>query len=253
MNDIDETKAPLLDHLIELRARLLWSIAALAIAFGICLYFAKPIFALLAQPLLNAGQGKFIYTNVFEAFFVEIKVAFFAATMLAFPVFATQLWKFVAPGLYAKEKKAFLPFLLMTPVLFTAGASLAYFVAMPIALSFLLGYAGNVGGVTLEALPGIDNYLGFVTKFLFGFGVAFLLPVVLMLMERAGIVTREQLKSGRRYAIVAAFGIAAVLTPPDVVSQLLLALPLCLLYELAIIAIWFTQRRRKADTVSEPA
>ncbi len=253
MNDIDETKAPLLEHLIELRARLLWSVAALAIAFGICLYFAKPIFAILAQPLLNAGQGKFIYTNVFEAFFVEIKVAFFAATMLAFPVFATQLWKFVAPGLYAKEKKAFLPFLLMTPVLFTAGASLAYFVAMPIALSFLLGYAGNVGGVTLEALPGIDNYLGFVTKFLFGFGVAFLLPVVLMLMERAGIVTREQLKSGRRYAIVAAFGIAAVLTPPDVVSQLLLALPLCLLYELAIIAIWFTQRRRKADTVSEPA
>jgi sec-independent protein translocase protein TatC len=253
VNEIDETKAPLLDHLIELRTRLLWSVAALAIAFGICLYFAKPIFALLAQPLLNAGQGKFIYTNVFEAFFVEIKVAFFAATMLAFPVFATQLWKFVAPGLYAKEKKAFLPFLLMTPVLFIAGASLAYFVAMPVALSFLLGYAGNVGGVTLEALPGIDNYLGFVTKFLFGFGVAFLLPVVLMLLERAGIVTREQLKSGRRYAIVGAFAIAAVLTPPDVVSQLLLALPLCLLYELAIIAIWFTQRRRKADTAIEPA
>jgi sec-independent protein translocase protein TatC len=124
---------------------------------------------------------------------------------------------------------------------------------MPVALSFLLGYAGNVGGVTLEALPGIDNYLGFVTKFLFGFGVAFLLPVVLMLLERAGIVTREQLKSGRRYAIVGAFAIAAVLTPPDVVSQLLLALPLCLLYELAIIAIWFTQRRRKADTAIEPA
>ena len=253
MNEIDETKAPLLDHLIELRARLLWSIAALAVAFAISLYFAKPIFGLLAQPLLNAGQGKFIYTNVFEAFFVEIKVAFFAATMLAFPVFATQLWKFVAPGLYTNEKKAFLPFLLMTPVLFAAGASLAYFVAIPVALSFLLGYAGDVGGVTLEALPGIDNYLGFVTKFLFGFGVAFLLPVVLMLLERAGIVTREQLKSGRRYAIVGAFAIAAVLTPPDIVSQILLAVPLCLLYELAIIAIWFTQRRRKAVPADEPA
>jgi sec-independent protein translocase protein TatC len=253
VNDIDETKAPLLDHLIELRTRLLWSLAAFAVAFGISLYFAKPVFGILAQPLLNAGQGKFIYTNVFEAFFVEIKVAFFAAMMLAFPVFATQLWKFVAPGLYANEKRAFLPFLLMTPVLFAAGASLAYFVAMPIALSFLLGYAGNVGGVTLEALPGIDNYLGFVTKFLFGFGVAFLLPVILMLLERAGIVTREQLKSGRRYAIVGAFAIAAVLTPPDVVSQLLLALPLCLLYELAIIAIWFTQRRRKAEAVQDAA
>lgn len=253
MNDIDETKAPLLDHLIELRTRLLWSLAAFGVAFGISLYFAKPVFGILAQPLLNAGQGKFIYTNVFEAFFVEIKVAFFAAMMLAFPVFATQLWKFVAPGLYANEKRAFLPFLLMTPVLFAAGASLAYFVAMPIALSFLLGYAGNVGGVTLEALPGIDNYLGFVTKFLFGFGVAFLLPVILMLLERAGIVTRDQLKSGRRYAIVGAFAIAAVLTPPDVVSQLLLALPLCLLYELAIMAIWFTERKRKTEAVQDLA
>lgn len=249
MNDIDETKAPLLDHLIELRTRLLWSIAAFAVAFGVCLYFANPIFAVLAQPLLNAGQGKFIYTNVFEAFFVEIKVAFFAAIMVAFPVFATQVWKFVAPGLYSNEKRAFLPFLLMTPILFGMGACLAYYVAMPVALSFLLGYAGNVGGVTLEALPGIDNYLGFVTKFLFGFGVAFLLPVVLMLIERVGIVTREQLKAGRRYAIVGAFAIAAVLTPPDIVSQVLLAVPLCLLYEFAIIAIWFTQRRR----TSQPA
>jgi sec-independent protein translocase protein TatC len=246
MKDIDESKAPLLDHLIELRTRLLWSLAALAVAFGICLYFAKPIFGVLAQPLLNAGQGKFIYTNVFEAFFVEIKVAFFAAIMVAFPVIATQIWKFVAPGLYSNEKRAFLPFLLMTPVLFCSGAALAYFVAMPIALRFLLGYAGNIGGVELEALPGIDNYLGFVTKFLFGFGVAFLLPVLLMLLERGGIVTREQLKSGRRYAIVGAFAIAAVLTPPDVISQLLLAIPLVILYEMAIIAIWFTQRRRKA-------
>lgn len=247
MKDIDESKAPLLDHLIELRTRLLWSFGALAIAFFACLYFAKPIFGVLAQPLLNAGQGKFIYTNVFEAFFVEIKVAFFAALMVAFPVFATQIWRFVAPGLYSNEKRAFLPFLLMTPVLFGAGASLAYFVAMPIALRFLLGYSGDIGGVQLEALPGIDNYLGFVTKFLFGFGVAFLLPVLLMLLERAGIVTLAQLKSGRRYAIVGAFAIAAVLTPPDVVSQLLLAVPLCILYELAIIAIWFTGRKKAAE------
>ncbi len=252
MNDIDESRAPLLDHLIELRRRLLWCVATFAASFALCLYFAKPIFAVLVQPLLRAGQGRLIYTNVFEAFFAEIKVAFFAGLMLAFPIIANQIWQFVAPGLYRKEKKAFLPFILMTPVLFLGGASLAYFVALPVALHFLLGYQGNVGGVEQLALPGVGNYLDFVTKFLFGFGVAFLLPVLLMLMERAGIVTRGQLAKGRRYAIVAAFAAAAVLTPPDVISQLMLAVPLVLLYEVALIAIWFTERRRKPEAPSEP-
>lgn len=253
MKDIDESRAPLLDHLIELRRRLLWSFAALAAAFGVCLYFARPIFAFLVQPLLRAGQGKLIYTDVFEAFFVNVKVAFFAALMVAFPVMATQLWQFVAPGLYRKEKQALLPFLIMTPVLFTAGAALAYYVAMPIALHFLLGFQGDVGGVQQEALPGVGNYLGFVTKFMFGFGVAFLTPVLLMLLERAGIVTRKQLVSGRRYAIVGATVIAAVLTPPDIFSQLLLAVPLILLYELALVAIWFTERRRGREEASPAA
>ncbi|MFM7029415.1 MAG: twin-arginine translocase subunit TatC [Chakrabartia sp.] len=231
---------PLLDHLIELRRRLLWSVAALALAFFVCLYFARDIFAFLAQPLLKAGQGKIIYTDIFEAFFVEIKVAFFAATMIAFPVIAIQIWRFVAPGLYANEKKAFLPFLLMTPILFTAGAAMAYYVAMPVALKFLLGFSGNIGGITQEALPGVGNYLGFVTKFLFGFGVAFLLPVLLMLLERAGIVTLAQLRSGRRYAVVGIATISAVLTPPDLMSQILLLVPMYLLYELAILAILLT-------------
>ena len=253
MNDIDETRAPLMDHLVELRRRLIWSFVALGAAFGFCLYFAEPIFAFLVQPLLQAGQGKLIYTDIFEAFFVNLKVAFFSAIMLAFPVFATQLWRFVAPGLYSNEKKAFLPFLLLTPLLFGAGAALAYYVAMPIALHFLLGFEGNVGGVEQEALPAIGNYLSFVTRFLFGFGVAFLLPILLMLLERAGIVTRDQLKSGRRYAIVGAFAIAAVLTPPDVLSQFLLAVPLMLLYEFALLAIWFTERRRARDAESTPA
>ncbi len=253
MNDLDDTRMPLLDHLIELRRRLLWSVAALAAAFFGCLYFARDIFGFLVQPLLQAGQGKIIYTDVFEAFFVEIKVAFFAAMMVAFPVIATQIWRFVAPGLYANEKRAFLPFLVMTPVLFSAGAALAYFVAMPVALKFLLGYAADVGGITQEALPGVGNYLGFVTKFLFGFGVGFLLTVLLMLLERAGIVTLRQLREGRRYAIVGAFAVAAVLTPPDIISQLLLAVPLCLLYELALVAIWFTERRRARDTKAEAA
>ncbi len=253
MSDIDDSKMPLLDHLIELRSRLLWSFLALAIAFGISLYFARPIFGFLVQPLLASGQTKLIYTAIFEAFFVEIKVAFFAATFFSFPVFATQLWRFVAPGLYSKEKRAFLPFLLATPVLFIIGASMAYFMAIPVALEYLLGFGGLVGGVEQQALPGVDNYLNFVMKFIFGFGISFLLPVLLMLLERAGIVTLEQLKSARRYAIVGAFVIAAVLTPPDVVSQLLLAIPLCILYELALIAIWFTRRRRKKAEVAEEA
>ncbi|WP_395619712.1 twin-arginine translocase subunit TatC [Sphingorhabdus sp.] len=251
MSDIDDSKMPLLDHLIELRSRLLWSFLALAIAFGISLYFARPIFGFLVQPLLASGQTKLIYTAIFEAFFVEIKVAFFAATFFSFPVFATQLWRFVAPGLYSKEKRAFLPFLLATPVLFIIGASMAYFMAIPVALEYLLGFGGSVGGVEQQALPGVDNYLNFVMKFIFGFGISFLLPVLLMLLERAGIVTLEQLKSARRYAIVGAFAIAAVLTPPDVVSQLLLAIPLCILYELALIAIWFTRRRRKKAEAAE--
>ncbi len=246
-DELDASKAPLLDHLIELRRRLLWSFAALAIAFAGCLYFARPIFAFLVQPLLRAGQGRLIYTNIFEAFFVEIKVAFFAAIMVSFPIIANQIWRFVAPGLYSKEKRAFAPFLFLTPFLFIGGAALAYYFAMPVALSFLLSYQGNVGGVTQEALPGVGNYLSFATRFIFGFGVAFLLPVLLMLLERAGLVTRLQLKKGRRYAIVVAFVIAAVLTPPDVVSQLLLAVPLVLLYEVSLIAIWFTERRRARE------
>ncbi len=247
MIDIDDTRAPLMDHLVELRRRLIWSVVALGVAFAVCLNFAEPIFAFLVQPLLRAGQGKLIYTDIFEAFFVNLKVAFFSAIMLSFPVLATQIWRFVAPGLYSNEKKAFLPFLLLTPLLFIGGAALAYYVAMPIALHFLLGFEGNVGGVQQEALPAIGNYLSFVTRFLFGFGVAFLLPILLMLLERAGIVTRGQLKSGRRYAIVGAFAIAAVLTPPDVLSQFLLAVPLMLLYEFALVAIWFTERRRSRE------
>lgn len=244
MSDLDETKMPLLDHLIELRNRLLWCVVAMAVAFGVCFYFAKPIFGFLVQPLLAAGQGKLIFTDIFEAFFVEIKVAFFAATMVAFPVIATQLWRFVAPGLYSKEKRAFLPFLLMTPVLFTAGAAMAYYLAMPVALEFLLGFSGDVGGVSQEALPGVGNYLSFATKFLFGFGVAFLLPVLLMLLERVGILTLAQLKAGRRYAVVGIAIVSAVLTPPDIMSQILLLVPMYFLYEMAILAIMITGRKR---------
>src|ERR1051325_2679168 len=248
MKDVDDTKQPLLEHLIELRRRLLWCLATLVVTFFICFAFASEIFAVLVQPLLKAGQGRLIYTDLFEAFFARVKVSLFAALMLSFPVLATQLWRFVAPGMYAKEKKAFLPFLLATPVFFAAGACFAYFVAMPWALHFLLSYQGNVGGIQQEALPGVGNYLTFVTRFLFGFGAAFLLPILLMILERAGIVTREQLAKSRRYAIVGSAAVAAVLTPPDVVSMLLLLVPLYGLYEVALLAIRLTHWRaaRKA-------
>lgn len=250
MKDLDDSRAPLLDHLIELRRRLLYCVAALGIAFAICMYFADRIFAFLVRPLAQAfgpGQGRLVYTKLYEAFFVEVKVALFAAFMLAFPIIANQIWLFVAPGLYKQEKRAFLPFLIATPVLFAAGASLAYFVVMPTAFHFFLGFQGNAGGLTQEALPAMGDYLSLVMHFILAFGIAFLLPVLLMLMERAGIVTRQQLASGRRYAIVLAFVAAAVLTPPDVVSQLMLAIPLILLYELSLIGIWITERKRLRD------
>jgi sec-independent protein translocase protein TatC len=167
--------------------------------------------------------------------------------MISFPVFATQLWRFVAPGLYSKEKNAFLPFLMMTPVLFTLGASLAYYVTIPVALKFLLGFGGQLGDLTQKTLPGVGDYLDFATKFIFGFGIAFQLPVLLMLLERAGILTLQQLKSGRRYAVVGMAAVSAVLTPPDLMSQILLLVPLIMLYELAIIGIRITGRKRAVE------
>ena len=251
MSEIDDTQAPLLDHLIELRRRLIWSILSLLAAFGGCLYFARGILSFLVAPLKAAGQVKIINTEIFGGFLVEMKVAFFAGLMIAFPVIANQLWQFVAPGLYRREKQALLPFLLATPVLFIAGAAMAYYVAIPVALKFLLGFQGSLGGVQQEALPDVNSYLKFVMQFIFGFGISFLLPVLLMLLEHAGIVTYEQLKGAWRYAIVAAVAIAAVLTPPDIGSQLLLAGPLVGLYFLSLVAIYFTRRRRERTAAAE--
>ena len=247
IKDIDETQAPLLDHLIELRKRLVRCVLALAVAFAVCLYFADDIFALLVRPLAHAfpnGDGKLIYTKLYEAFFVEVKVALFAAFLVSFPVIANQLWAFVAPGLYAREKKAFLPFLLATPVLFAAGASLAYFVVMPKAFPWFLGFAGEAGGLKIEALPAMGEYLDLTMHFIIAFGISFLLPVLLLLLNRAGIVSKEQLTRARRYVIVGIFIVAAVATPPDVVSQLILAIPLMLLFEGSLLLM---RSRKKMD------
>ena len=256
INDIDDTQAPLLDHLIELRTRLMRALAALAVAFAVCFYFADDIFGFLVRPLTEAfppGEGRLIYTKLYEAFFVEVKVALFAAFFISFPIIANQIWAFVAPGLYAKEKKAFLPFLIATPVLFTMGAALAYYVVMPTAFHFFLGFEGQKGGLKLEALPGTGDYLALVMQFILAFGISFLLPVLLMLLNRAGIVSRQQAIAARRYAVVAIFVVAAVATPPDVVSQLLLAIPLLLLFEGTLLLMWFTERSDAREKAAEEA
>ena len=244
--DIDQTQAPLLDHLVELRARLLRVIAALVVTFAGCLYFAGDIFGFLIRPLSAAfppGQGKLVYTKLYEAFFVEIKVALFAAFFISFPVIANQLWAFVAPGLYAKEKKAFLPFLIATPVLFTMGAALAYYLVMPTAFKWMLGFQGQKGGLNIEALPAAGDYLGLVMQFILAFGISFLLPVLLLLLNRAGIVSRAKLISLRRYVIVVLTGFAAVITPPDLMSQIMLLIPLLLLFEGSLLVMWLGERK----------
>lgn len=246
LSDIDETQAPLLDHLIELRSRLMRCILALAVAFAVCLYFAGDIFGILVRPLVAAfpaGEGRLIYTQLYEAFFVELKVAIFAAFFISFPIIANQLWAFIAPGLYAREKKAFLPFLVATPVLFVAGASLAYFVVMPTAFRWFLGFEGQVGGIPIDALPAAGDYLALVMQFILAFGISFLLPVLLLLLNRAGIVQRAQLIRARRYVIVGVLIVAAVVTPPDPGSQIILAVPLYLLFEGSLLIMRITEQR----------
>lgn len=245
IKDIDETQAPLLDHLIELRGRLVRCVVALAVGFAIGLYFADDVYGFLVRPLEAAfppGEGRLIYTKLYEAFFVELKVALFAGFCLTFPIIANQLWAFVAPGLYAREKKAFLPFLFATPILFIAGAALAYYVVMPTAFRWFLGFEGVTGGVPLQALPAAGDYLALVMQFILAFGISFLLPVLLLLLNRAGIVSHAQLTGARRYVIVAIFALAAIVTPPDPGSQLLLAIPLLLLFEGSLLIMRFNEK-----------
>ncbi len=253
IEEIDDTQAPLLDHLVELRGRLMRCIAVLVVAFAVCAYFAQDILGFLVHPLLAAGQNKLIYTKLYGQFFVEMKVALFAAFFVSFPVIANQLWAFVAPGLYANEKKAFLPFLLATPVLFIAGGAMAYFVVMPTAFHWFLSFQGSQGGVQIEALPNSEDYLGLVMQFILAFGFCFLLPVLLMLLNRAGIVSRDQLVRARRYVIVGITIIAAVITPPDVISQLLLAVPMYLLFEGSLVLMRISEKRAERERAADEA
>ena len=240
---INDKPMPLIEHLIELRRRLLWSLAAFMVAFVVCYHFSGAIYSFLAEPLAHIleqrGQNRrLIFTALTEAFFTYLKVAFFGAAFVAFPIIASQVWLFVAPGLYRSEKRAFLPFLAATPVLFVAGAALAYYFIFPVAWAFFLSFETPTGGggIPIELEAKVGEYLDLVMKLVFAFGVAFQLPVALSLMAKVGIISSKSLKKARRYAYVGMFVIAAILAPPDVITQCGLAIPLILLYEVSIIA-----------------
>ena len=241
---IHDKPMPLLEHLVELRSRLLWAMVSFVVSFFAGYYFSERIYGILAAPVAHALEARgqiphMIFTGLTEGFFTYVKVGMFAAAFISFPVVATQLWLFVAPGLYRSEKRAMLPFLAATPVLFFLGASLAYFFVFPVAMAFFLGFQTPVGsgsGVEISAELRVGEYLDFVMRLVLAFGVAFQLPVALSLMAKVGIVTSKGLSKFRRYAIVCVFVFAAIIAPPDVITQIGLAIPLMLLYELSILA-----------------
>ncbi len=249
-DDVESNKMPLIEHLIELRNRLLWSIGALVVGFVLCYLVAEEMYRFLVQPLADLMEGqpgrRMIYTALHEAFFTQLKVAFFGSVCLTFPIVAGQLWIFVAPGLYKQERRALLPFLLATPVLFVMGAALVYYLIFPLAWQFFMSFEtpASAGTLAIVMEPKVNEYLSLVMKLIFAFGLSFQLPVVLMLMARAGMVTSKGLAEKRKYAVVLTFATAALLTPPDVISQIGLGVPILLLYEISILGAKLVEKKR---------
>ena len=260
----DGKKMPLLDHLIELRQRLLYSVVGLLVAFLVCFYFAQSLFDFLAQPLAqilierSGDEGgnadpRFIFTGLPDVFFTHIKVAFFFAAFITCPIFLTQLWKFVAPGLYRHEKHAFGPFLVATPILFFTGGALVYYLIFPLAWEFFLAFeqAGTSDALPIQLEAKVNEYLSLVMKLIFAFGLCFQLPVIMTLLAKVGIATSEGMASKRKYAIVGVFIVAAIFTPPDPLSQISLAVPIILLYEVSIYMAKLVERKKQQDELED--
>jgi sec-independent protein translocase protein TatC len=251
---LDATRAPLLDHLVELRKRLIWALLSFGLCFVVCFAFSTPIFNFLTRPL-RATTDHLIYTALPEYFFTQVKIGAFGGLCLGFPAIAAQLWLFVAPGLYRHEKRAFLPFLMWTPVMFLLGAAFVYYVMLPFSIRFFGSYQAQPGaghlGIELQAK--VSDYLDLVTTLIFAFGLTFQLPVLLSLLGKVGIVTTQALRDMRRYAYVGLFAVAAVFTPPDAFSMLCLAVPLTALYEISVFCVARIEKQKAREDAAREA